>query len=205
MLLPEKITLETNRLILRTPQLDDTTAMMAILNDVETMQHLGYMTTKNDGWTSDKTLARIENQINLQKEDKAAFLHIYNKKTTLLMGTTGFTQLDLQDKIGVSGIILYRPYWRQGFATEVYSALLQYGFESLNLKKINFYTMSSNEGMRRFFDKLGIGFECRNNGEIKKLDYSTHGELVYSLTDDQWHLIRNIKSFQMSKFIGKQS
>ncbi|MFN7097595.1 MAG: GNAT family N-acetyltransferase, partial [Gammaproteobacteria bacterium] len=86
----------------------------------------------------------------------------------------------------VSGIILHRSFWRLGFATEVFSILLQYGFETLGLENIKFYTMSSNKNMIGLFDKLGIRLEKETHSEIKKRDFSTHGEIVYSLTSRQW-------------------
>ncbi|MFN7097956.1 MAG: GNAT family N-acetyltransferase [Gammaproteobacteria bacterium] len=196
MFLSEIITLETNRLILKTPQLADIEAMMIILNDIETMQSLRYMTIQGNEWTIEKTRERIENQIHRQLNDEGLFFHIYDKNTNQLMGVVALPQLDFKDKTGTSGIILYRSHWRKGFATEALLATLQYCFETLNLKLIRFYVMSSNKGMRSLFDKFGLNSESAELHKAEKHDNSTTGEIVYCLTDKTWPTIK--KNFLMA-------
>lgn len=56
-------------------------------------------------------------------------------------------------------------YWGQGLATEAARAVLQWGFETLNLRQIVAVTSPSNRASQRVMDKLGMTY-------IKRIEYN---------------------------------
>jgi ribosomal-protein-alanine N-acetyltransferase len=54
------------------------------------------------------------------------------------------------------GYTLARPYWRRGIATETVRALLQFGFDTMHLHRVNVDTRMDNIASVRLMQKLGF-------------------------------------------------
>lgn len=60
------------------------------------------------------------------------------------------------------GYWLGQPYWGQGLATEAARAVLAYGFQELNLNRIQATHFSDNPASGRVMEKIGMAYEgCR--------------------------------------------
>ena len=51
-----------------------------------------------------------------------------------MIGTCGFSRLDVEDNCGEVGFVLNSKYWGMGIATEAAKCVIKFGFEVLGLK-----------------------------------------------------------------------
>ena len=83
------------------------------------------------------------------------------------------------------GYVLAREYWGQGFATEVASALLQFGFQQLGLERIVATCHPSNTASRRVMEKNGMRREESVQDErCQKKKWPDC--LLYAITASAW-------------------
>ena len=102
---------------------------------------------------------REQPRLNLQ-------LGIYESNTGRLLGCAGLRRLD--EDVSVLGIELAPSEWgRFRLALDTATALIQYGFETLNLKKI-------------------VGDTASGNRRVEKLAHWFGGEIVDRRTGPQW-------------------
>jgi [ribosomal protein S5]-alanine N-acetyltransferase len=57
------------------------------------------------------------------------------------------------------GYVLSKEYWGKGLITEAASAIISFGFENMNLVRIQARCFLENEGSERVMEKLGMSFE----------------------------------------------
>ena len=76
-----------------------------------------------------------------------------------MIGTCGYTEIDLQNERGEVGYVLNPDYWGQGIACEAVMAVLEYGFTSLGLYRIEAHYIIGNDRSRRVMEKCGMTFE----------------------------------------------
>jgi RimJ/RimL family protein N-acetyltransferase len=60
------------------------------------------------------------------------------------------------------------PYWGRGYATEAAAALVQYGFETLNLHRIQASVFAGNHASARVLLKIGMCLEGRLREHVCK-------------------------------------
>lgn len=86
-----------------------------------------------------------------------------------------------------AGWRLARRHWRQGYATEGASALLDHGFSTVGLEEVWAETMAVNQASRGVMTKLGMRhLRTDYRSWENPLPGAEHGEVVYSLRRDQW-------------------
>lgn len=57
------------------------------------------------------------------------------------------------------GYTIARPYWGQGFATEALRAVIQFGFEKMELARMEAVVLPENVASARVLEKAGMQFE----------------------------------------------
>jgi RimJ/RimL family protein N-acetyltransferase len=62
------------------------------------------------------------------------------------------------------------PYWRRGFATEAAGAVLQFGFETLGLRKIHATHFAGNIASQSVLEKIGMRHEGCFRAHVVKWD-----------------------------------
>jgi RimJ/RimL family protein N-acetyltransferase len=72
-----------------------------------------------------------------------------------LMGRCGLRYLSDTDEVEVD-LILGRPFWGRGFATEAGLASLQYGFREIGIERIVGIAHVENKASQRVLEKLGM-------------------------------------------------
>lgn len=84
------------------------------------------------------------------------------------------------------GYSLAHYMWGKGYMTEAAKAVIQYGFEELNLEIMTICTSPVNKRSQRIAEKCGFTYE----GKIRKAYRVYTGELrdslVFSLTKEEW-------------------
>jgi ribosomal-protein-alanine N-acetyltransferase len=73
--------------------------------------------------------------------------------------------IDGQDDVEVAYTIS-EEYWGQGLGTEVAQAILQYGFEKLNLSRLICLIDSENIASQKVAEKIGMAFEKEARDEM---------------------------------------
>lgn len=93
------------------------------------------------------------------------------------------------------GWILHRDAWGQGYATEMGGALLQFGFDALQLHRIHAHCDAENVASFKVMEKLGM----RREGLLlearlaNKLSDKKYGDsFIYALLRDEWETNKEI-------------
>ena len=98
------------------------------------------------------------------------------KETDQFIGRCGLLPCTIDNQYEVEVAFAFsKQYWRQGLATEIAQALVQYGFEHLGLSRLICLIEQDNQGSIRVATKIGMRFE--KEGEDEKgpfLLYAIH-------------------------------
>lgn len=76
-----------------------------------------------------------------------------------LIGITNFGFISKEDRRAEMGYTIARKYWGQGLATEAAQALIKYGFETLDLVRIEAVVLPENKASSKVLLKIGMQFE----------------------------------------------
>lgn len=152
-----KLTLETKRLLLRPLELTDAESMFAMDNNPNVHIYLWQKPTQ----TLEETLTIIKNvQGQYLKNNIGRFATIL-KETGEFIGWTGIKYIDDHIENGNTnffdyGYRLNEKFWNNGYATEASIAWLDYGFNQMNIDKMNAYTHHENGASNRILNKIGM-------------------------------------------------
>ena len=102
-----------------------------------------------------------------------------------MVGTCGFTRFDYNNNSGEIGYVINPAYWGRGIAVEAVNAVMEFGFESLKLNRIEAKFIEGNSASMRVMEKAGMQFEGYNRrAMLIKGEYKTIG--VYSILRDEY-------------------
>ncbi len=73
-----------------------------------------------------------------------------------LIGTCGFSELNLSQRTAEIGIDLNEKYWHQGFMKEALKAVINYGFKELYLNEIHTWIIKENRYSIAGIESLGF-------------------------------------------------
>lgn len=160
---PGKIILETKRLILRHQVLQDLDALWALYCDPEITKYIPDAPRSRDE-------AREELEWHMNGHPRFPELGLWatiHKETGRFIGRCGLLPwtIDGQQEVEVAYTIA-RDYWGQGLATEAAQAILQYGFEKLNLSRLISVIEAENIASQKVAEKIGMTFEREARDEI---------------------------------------
>ncbi len=146
------IELHTQRLLMRTPTLDDAEAIVAFCDDPESSWG-GY------GIPSPYTLEKAREWVtktgaDADEEKKYAFL-LVRKDTSAIVGDVMLNR-DPTHNIGDIGYIVGKDHRGHGFAFEAATELLRFAFESVGLHRVYATCWARNERSAHILEKLGF-------------------------------------------------
>lgn len=153
-MLGEKIfpEIETDRLILRQVSTEDAGDIFSYLSDKDVMRHYGLEPFKSVKDALDEIFwyqSIFENKtgirwgITLKGQDK-------------VIGSCGFLNLAKQHYRSEIGFELSKDYWGQGIASEALEVVIKYGFEKLNLQRIQALIEPSNIPSQKLVERKGF-------------------------------------------------
>jgi RimJ/RimL family protein N-acetyltransferase len=88
------------------------------------------------------------------------------------IGTMGIHGIDYRHGIATTGALIGEPeYWGKGYGSEAKMLLLEYAFNTLNLRKINSEVIAYNERSTQYSLKCGYKIEGR-----RRLEHFAKGE-----------------------------
>jgi len=84
---------------------------------------------------------------------------VVEKESDRMIGTCGFTEISAPHRTAQIGYVLNPDFHDRGFASEAAREVLRFGFEVLELQRIEARFMVDNEASLRVMEKLGMTFE----------------------------------------------
>jgi RimJ/RimL family protein N-acetyltransferase len=147
-------TLLTSRLELQPMALDDFAWYAQFAGDAEVMQYIGHAGPLSDAQATE----RLARYVRCWEEHGLGMFGVRLHDESLPVGWAGLQPLSGTDEIEV-GYAFGRSAWGRGYATEVASAVVQWGFEALGLERIVAVASPENSASRRVMDKLGMRYE----------------------------------------------
>lgn len=156
------VILETKRLILRHLVMDDLDELYALYRDPEITRYI-----------PDAPRSREEAQEELEwhmhghpRHPELGLWATIHKESGKFIGRCGLLpwEIDSQQEVEVAYTIA-RAYWRQGLGSEAAQAILQYGFEKLNLSRLICLVDEENIASQKVAEKMGMRFEKESRDE----------------------------------------
>ena len=168
--------LETDRLILRQVTKDDAEDMLTYLSDQEVMKHYGL-----EPFTStDDALDEISWYQSILEKQTGIRWGITLKGQDKVIGSCGFLNIAAEHCRSDVGYELSKAYWGKGIASESMAAVIRYGFEQLNLQRIQALIEPPNIPSQKLAERNGFIKE----GLLRSYEY-TFGKfddlLMYAL------------------------
>ncbi len=162
------IFLETERLILKAPTLEEIDDLYLLQSDKEVMKYIG-----TGARTKEKVIDATESAIKHYQDHGFSLGLLYEKETGLLVGQAGLIYLEYNDKqpdIEI-GYRLHKRYWGMGYATEVTKALIVWGFNHLSVNYLIAVINPENLKSKRVLEKSGmhyVGRQAAYGGAVDK-------------------------------------
>lgn len=120
---------------------------------------------------------------------------IVDKLTNKMIGTIGLVEDPRRNNptVKMLGYALNENYWGQGITTEAARAILDYGFNTLDIPMISVYHYTFNKRSKSVISKCGFKFE----GVLRKAATSFDGaeyldEVCYSLTKQEYDNLNKV-------------
>ena len=146
------------------------------------------LTTKYLLWCPHKDIFETREHIAYMKEGyKRGSCYDYAviyKETDTMIGTCGFVYVDKENKKGEVGYVLNPAYWNKGLITEALLTVIDYGFNTLDLRRIEARYMVENTASAAVMKKAGMSFE----GVLRKFLFvkGKHRDIgVYSILKEE--------------------
>ena len=116
---------------------------------------------------------------------------VVDRDSGRMIGTCGFTRFDPPHNIGEIGYVLNPEFHGRGLGYEAAARVVRFGFEELELHRIEARFMRGNEASLRLAEKLGMRFEgYRRDGMLVKGSYRTIGTCAI-LSDEFYKNVKN--------------
>lgn len=166
--------IETSRLIIRPFTIEDLGELMPIRLDEDVSRYLGTPEMR----TPEFVEKRLRFYIACQEKNGFSMSKAVRKTDGVMVGWGGLQPLEDSGEIEV-GYGFDKPFGGQGYATELASAWLRYGFERVGLKRIVAVAVPENKGSTHVMEKLGMKYEKR------ALHYGTEC-VFYAISRDEF-------------------
>ena len=148
-------TIETDRLILRKMTLGDADAVFAYASDPEVTRYViwdAHRTIEDSRAFLDLTARGYESGADL------AWGIVY-KGDHRFVGTCGFASLEPEHARAEIGYVISREYRGRGLAPEAVRAMIRFGYERMNLNRIEARCIAENAASARVMQKAGMTYE----------------------------------------------
>jgi len=164
--------LTTKRLVLRPVRMSDAQDLYEFSRDPEVARHVLWEAHRSIHQTRSYIRFLLKQYRNGQPSSFVIEL-IPERK---VVGTIGFMWIQRENRSAEVGYSLSRQYWNQGIMTEALGLVLAFGFERLNLNRIEAQHESDNPASGRVMQHVGMQFEGRlrqriyNKGRFADVD-----------------------------------
>lgn len=178
--------LETKRLILRPPRINDWKDVVEGANDLEVSRNL---LAVPHPYQKKDALKWIKHCIKRHKsknpDDYTFFIEL--KSEHKIIGATGIHKIDKSQGIAKTGSWINRKYWRNGYILEAKVPILDFAFNKLKLRRIETAAIEENIASNNMSKKLGFKHEgTKRQAVIPKATGKIHDEQIYGLLKKEW-------------------
>jgi ribosomal-protein-alanine N-acetyltransferase len=144
--------LETERLVLSQLTADDSERWFQNLSDDEITGLIGMEPLEN----AEESKDIIKSFSDRFEEGSGMAWAITLKGDGKFIGTCSYEKIDMENRSGEIGYDLLKTHWGRGFMAEALRAIIDYGFEHLNLNRIEAHTAAINDASRSLLRRLGF-------------------------------------------------
>ncbi len=156
--------LKGEKVLLRPVRRSDLESFLKWFNDPEVTQYLAIYTPMTE-MAEEKWIDGLATRT----ADAVFVIEAIEAGGSKPIGTTGLHSINPKDHNATFGIAIgEKDYWSQGYGTEACRLLVRYGFEQLNLHRINSGVISFNERSLRMHRKVGFKEEGRQREALFK-------------------------------------
>ena len=153
--------LETERLVLRVPQLGDAKAIAKLANDRRIAENTARIPHPYDISDAKQYIAWAK-----ETREESAFL------VTLDDDVIGACGVGLDEKTPEIGYWIGVRHWGQGYATEAARAVIDYAFERFEFEVLHSSARVTNPASRRVLEKCGFQWTGAGLGRVRALGSS---------------------------------
>jgi RimJ/RimL family protein N-acetyltransferase len=146
--------LDTERLLLRTIEVDDAAFYFKLVNDPSFLEHIG---DKGIRSVEQAHAAIVDGPREMQQRLGHSLYMVERKSDGALLGMCGLIKRDSLPGVDI-GYALLPPYWGQGYAHEAAFAVRDHARDVIGLKRLLGITSPGNHSSIRLLEKLGLGF-----------------------------------------------
>jgi ribosomal-protein-alanine N-acetyltransferase len=115
------------------------------------------------------SLEETKTQMKWFADDKQKWFAICSLDSQIFYGAGGLNDICLKHRKAEIGLWLLREYWGQGIMKQAMQLITIYGFDQLNLHRIEGFVDADNNNCRRAMSKLDFEFE----GTMKECEFKT--------------------------------
>lgn len=173
--------LETNRLFLRKLTKEDAPDIFSYASDPVVTKYLFW----NSHQTLDDTMDYINFALHQYTNYDVAPWGIHHKQDNKLIGTIDFVRWIPEDRLAEIGYVIAPAYWGKGIITEAAQKIILFGFNNMNLIRVEAKCYKENVGSQRVMEKCGMSLEGTiRKGVFKK---GRHWDItLYSILRDEF-------------------
>ncbi len=171
----------TSRLLLRPFGLADARDVQKLAGDKEIATTTLNIPHPYENGVAEKWIASLARNF---AAGRSVTFAVTRRNDKILMGAIGL-EISRKHRHAEMGYWIGKPYWNQGYCTEGAKALLQYGFDILDLQRIFAHHLTRNQASGRVMQKIGMVHE----GCLRKhvLKWNVFEDLeVYGLLQQKW-------------------
>ncbi|MGJ8744692.1 GNAT family N-acetyltransferase [Polaribacter sp.] len=147
--------LETERLLLREINLDDTKAVFGL----RTSKDVNAFITRDIPKNLAQTRGFIDSISNLVAENNGIFWVIQSDLNGELLGTIGLRNFKIEDDYAEIGYEIHPDYQQRGYMNEAFQEVLKFGFQQMKLKTIEAFTHKNNSPSIALLEKHSFVFQ----------------------------------------------
>ena len=176
-------TIETERLILRRFEYSDIDSMIRNWTSDEQPQW-DYAESCYSTPEAVKELFDTKYIVSYSRNDYYRWA-VIEKESSECIGQIAYFSLDKSNQHGEIEYVIGPSFQGKGYATEMTRAVIKYGFEKINLHRIEIDCRTENEASRRVIEKCGLTYEGVFRDFFWRKDHF-EGRRVFSILKQDW-------------------
>jgi RimJ/RimL family protein N-acetyltransferase len=147
--------IETERLVLRRLDLDDTGFIFELVNDPDWLRHIG---DKNVRSLDDARAYLVNGPLAMYAQHGFGLFAVERREDGAPIGMCGLIKRDTLDDVDIG--FAYLPAYRaQGYAREAAAATLAYARDALGMKRVVAIVSPANHASARLLERVGLRYE----------------------------------------------
>jgi ribosomal-protein-alanine N-acetyltransferase len=176
----------TKRLVLRDLRKSDASSIVEYAGNLNVTRHLLVVPHPYSIKDAKKFITASMKSAKVKKR-KGYSLGITLKGTDKVIGVISLSDVDLFQGTGTIGYCLAEEHWRKGYMTEALTAMIDFAFKKLSLRRLDVCAFTENEASNALIRKFGFTHEGTMRKNVRcKATKKVHDEHIYGLLKEEW-------------------